>query len=47
MHKKELDDTAIDAIVDKVFEEIDLDGDARLSFVEFQQLVSRLPNFEK
>ncbi|XP_065178182.1 calcium and integrin-binding family member 2-like [Sycon ciliatum] len=35
----------IDDVTNKVLEESDLDGDGRLSFVEFEHVISRAPDF--
>jgi len=36
-----------DMVVEKVFEEADIDGDKRLSYVEFEHIISRAPDFIK
>ena len=34
-----------DLVADKILEEADLDGDHRLSYVEFEHVISRAPDF--
>lgn len=43
--EQQLTDSEIDTVADKVLEEADLDGDYRLSFVEFEHVISRAPDF--
>jgi len=37
--------TETELVADKILEEADLDGDHRLSYVEFEHIISRAPDF--
>lgn len=41
----ELLDNEIEAIAGKILEEVDIDGDGEFSYVEFDQIISRAPDF--
>jgi len=43
--QKNLQDHEVELVVDKILAEADLDGDKRLSFVEFDNIVARAPDF--
>lgn len=43
----DLSEAELSKICDSVFEEADIDGDERLSFVEFDHIISRAPDFLK
>eukprot|EP00055_Hartaetosiga_balthica_P013073 m.65697 g.65697 ORF g.65697 m.65697 type:complete len:192 (+) comp8160_c1_seq1:129-704(+) len=40
-----LEEAERDLVADKILEEADLDGDHRLSYVEFEHVISRAPDF--
>ena len=42
----QLTDMEIAKVVERVFEEADIDGDERLSFVEFEHVINRAADFE-
>ncbi len=44
---KQLSDEEIKTVCDKIYDEADMDGDQQLSFMEFDHIVSRAPNFEQ
>ena len=41
----ELKPQEMQLVADKIIEEADLDGDHRLSYVEFEHVISRAPDF--
>ncbi len=41
----ELKSSEMQLVADKIIEEADLDGDHRLSYVEFEHVISRAPDF--
>ncbi len=43
--EEELKIQEMEVIADKILEEADLDGDHRLSYVEFEHVISRAPDF--
>lgn len=43
--KEELTQNEMQTVADKILEEADLDGDHRLSYVEFEHVISRAPDF--
>lgn len=43
--ENELRNTEMEQVADKILEEADLDRDARLSYVEFEHVISRSPDF--
>lgn len=43
--QEELKPSEMEVIGDKILEEADLDGDHRLSYVEFEHVISRAPDF--
>jgi calcium and integrin-binding protein 1 len=43
--EKSLSSAQIDEVVTQIFDEADLDTDERLSFVEFEHIVARAPDF--
>ncbi|XP_014672791.1 PREDICTED: calcium and integrin-binding family member 2-like [Priapulus caudatus] len=43
--KDNLNQEEIDMVCDKVLEEADLDEDGMLSFIEFEHVISRAPDF--
>ena len=45
MTKKDLSPEEQQQIADKVIEEADVDGDGQLSFIEFEHVVLRAPDF--
>ena len=42
-----LDERSLERIVDKFFKEADIDSDDRLTFSEFENMMSKAPDFEK
>ena len=40
-----LDVAALESVVNIILQEADLDGDEKLSYVEFEHVVARSPNF--
>eukprot|EP00127_Corallochytrium_limacisporum_P005403 Clim_evm15s204 gene=Clim_evmTU15s204 len=42
---QELTEEQMDTVADKMLEESDLDGDNRMSYVEFEHVISRAPDF--
>lgn len=43
--RKELTDEEVSFVIEKVLEETDLDDDGMLSFIEFEHVISRSPDF--
>ena len=42
-----LNDDEVESVVKAIFEEADIDGDEKLSFVEFDHVMARCPDFVK
>lgn len=42
-----LSEEEMDTIAEKIFEEADIDGDQRLSYLEFEHITSRTPDFPR
>lgn len=43
--KGELSPQEVTLVCDKVVEEADLDGDSKLSFADFENMISKAPDF--
>lgn len=43
--KEELTSEEVDLVCEKTIEEADLDGDNKLSFADFENMISRAPDF--
>lgn len=43
--KEELTPEEVDLVCEKAIEEADLDGDSKLSFSDFENMISRAPDF--
>lgn len=43
--KEELTTEEVDLVCEKTIEEADLDGDNKLSFADFENMISRAPDF--
>lgn len=43
--KEELTPEEVDLVCEKTIEEADLDGDNKLSFADFENMISRAPDF--
>lgn len=43
--RQELNSEEMQQIVEKVIEEADVDGDGKLSFMEFEHVITRAPDF--
>lgn len=42
---KDIDASELEIVADKILEESDLDGDHRISYVEFEHIIARAPDF--
>lgn len=43
--KSELDEDEVVLVCDKVIEEADLDGDGKLGFADFEDMIAKAPDF--
>lgn len=43
--KEELTPEEVDLVCEKTIEEADLDGDSKLSFADFENMITRAPDF--